>query len=86
MLMYEAFQKDGKIPITINVEYDEELDLYVVEVTRGLDTDFKTFTPKHVPVDKLMNISDMEKSVKLANVILKSLKREAYRRNEWVQN
>ena len=79
MRVFEGFHHDKKIPILIIVEYDEELDLMTVEVTRGFDRDFKTFSPKHEPKDGLMHIADVEKSVKLANILIKELKRIAQR-------
>ena len=82
MVLWEGFHHDGRIPVTITVEYDDEIDLYVVEVKRGVDMDFKTFTPKHVPTEGLMHISDVEKAVKLANILEKKLRQSAYRRNE----
>lgn len=79
MIVFEGFHHDKKVPIIITVEYDEDLDLITVEVVRGLDRNFKVFSPVHQPKDGLMHISDVEKSVKLANVILKDLKRDALR-------
>jgi len=79
MRVFEGFHHDKKIPVIITVDYDEENDLIIVEVTRGYDTNFKTFSPKHEPADGLMHIADVEKSVKLANVLIKELKREAQR-------
>lgn len=81
MIVFEGFHHDKKIPILITVEYDEDLDLMIVEVTRGTEMNFKTFSPAHQPNDGVMHISDVEKSVKLANVILKKLKRDATRRS-----
>ena len=78
--IWSGYHSDRKIPIIINVEYDDELDLYIVEVLRGTERDFKTFSPKHEPKDGLMHISDVEKSVKLANILIKELKQEAQRR------
>jgi hypothetical protein len=80
MIVFEGFHHDKKIPILITVEYDEELDLMIVEVTRGYEKDFKTYTPNHTPTDGLMHISDVEKAVKLANKMIKDLKREATRK------
>ena len=56
-----------------------ELEIIMVEVTRGYDTDHRTFEPKHEPRDGKMHISDVEKSVKLANILIKELKRTAQR-------
>lgn len=81
MVLWEGFHHDGRIPVTITVEYDKEDDLYIVEVKRGLDVDFKTFEPKHVPTEGLMHVSDVEKAVKLANILEKKLRQAAYRRN-----
>ena len=77
--MWEGFHHDKKIPIVITVEYDDVLDLYIVEVTRGSERDFKVFSPKYQPTDELMHIADVEKAVKLANILVKELKREAIR-------
>ena len=79
MIVFTGFHHDKKIPIVITVEYDEDLDLMIVEVVRGMDRNFKTFSPSHQPEDGLMHISDVEKSIKLANTILKKLKRDAIR-------
>ncbi len=79
MIMWQGFHHEKKIPVTILVEYDEDLELYIVEVTRGVEKNFRTFTPKHKPMDGLMHIADVEKSVKDANKLLKELKREAIR-------
>ena len=79
MIVFEGFHHDKKVPIIITVEYDEDSDLITVEVTRGMDRNFKVFSPSHQPTDGLMHISDVEKSVKLANVILRDLKRDAIR-------
>lgn len=79
MIMWEGFHHDKKVPIIITVEYDEDIDLITVEVVRGLDRNFKTFSPVHQPKDEVMHIADVERSVKLANVILKGLKRDAIR-------
>jgi len=79
MIVWQGFHHDKKIPILISVEYDEESEVYVVEVTRGTDSNYKTFSPKYKPKDGLMHISDVEKSVKLANVIVKELKQLAIR-------
>lgn len=82
MVVFEGFHHDKNIPIIITVEYDEDLDLMVVEVTRGYDKDFKTYSPKHEPKDGLMHISDVEKAVKLANILIKDLKKKAMRRKK----
>ena len=79
MRIFEGFHHDKKIPVIITVDYDEEHDLIIVEVRRGHEQNFKTFSPNHEPTDGLMHISDVEKSVKLANVLIKELKREAQR-------
>ena len=79
MIIWEGFHHDKKIPVVISVEYDEDIDIIIVEVIRGTEKNFKTFSPKHIPKDGLMHISDVEKSVKLANTILKGLKKEAVR-------
>ena len=75
MVVFQGYQRDKKVPILITVEYDEETGEMIVEVTRGFDTATKTFTPAHEPKDGLMNIIDVEKSVKLANILIKELKR-----------
>lgn len=75
MRLWEGFHHDKKTPILITVDYDEELDLILVEVTRGYDKDSVTFTPKHLPEDGLMHISDVEKSVKASNNLIKELRR-----------
>ena len=80
--MWEGFHKDRKIPISISVEFDEETELYIVEVKRGTEKNFKTFTPKHIPHDGLMHISDMEKSVKKANQLVVELKKLAITKNK----
>ena len=76
MLIWEGMHQDGKIPVVIRVEYDEEVELYIIEVSRGKDKNFKTFTPKHIP-DGLMHVADMEKAIKKANSLVKELKRDA---------
>ena len=81
MEMWSGFHHDKKIPVIITVSYDEDLELYEVEVVRGTDIQTKTFEPKHMPEEDKMFISDLETSVKLANVILKALKQKA-RRNK----
>ena len=80
MEMWQGFHHDGDIPIIITVEYDEVENEYVVEVVRGLIGGVKTFEPKCEPEEGHMHISDVETSVKLANVILKNLKRKARRK------
>ena len=82
MEMWSGFHSCGKIPVIITVEYDEESNLYEVEVVRGMDRDVKIFEPKHVPEEGKMFISDLETSIKLANVILKSLKQKAKRKKK----
>lgn len=82
MVMWEGYHSDNKVPVIITVEYDTESELYVVEVVRGLEFDFKTFTPKYKPENELMHISDVEKSVQLANVLVKELKQLANRRKK----
>ena len=80
MIMWEGYHHDKHVPIIISVEYDDELEKYVVEVIRGMERSFKMFTAKHKPKDNLMHISDVEKSVKLANILVKELKQTAKRR------
>lgn len=75
--MWEGWHVEDDAQVLINVDYDEVIDLYIVEVTMGLESNFKTFTPHHVPVDGLMNIQDVEKAIKSANKLLKRLKDEA---------
>ena len=77
MKMWEGFHHDKKIPVIVRVEYDEETGEYIVEVTRGYDTKEILFEPSHEPKDGLMHISDVERAVKIANKIIKELKREA---------
>ena len=81
LICWSGYHTDENIPVEIEVEYDEELDEYIVEVKRGTKSAFKTFTPKH-EMNGVMHISDVEKSVKLASVILKKLKREATRKKK----
>ena len=71
MVMWEGYHTDNKIPVIVTVEYDSESEKYVVEVVRGLDSDVKKFKAKHLPDEGLMHVSDMEKSIKLANVLIK---------------
>ena len=78
--MWQGYHSDKRIPVTISVEYDDETNEYLVEVRRGIDITTNTFIPTHEPKDGLMHITDVEKSVKIANNILKDLKREATRR------
>jgi hypothetical protein len=80
--MWSGYSTEGKLPVIINVEYDEENEEYIVEVTRGYDSEVITFEPKHEPKDGLMHISDVETSVKLASKLLKDLKRKAQRRKK----
>ena len=80
MIMWNGYSHDKKIPVTISVEYDEDLAAYIVEVKRGVDIRIESFEPTHEPKDKLMHIIDVEKSVKMANNILKDMKREARRK------
>lgn len=74
---WEGFHHDGKIPVLISVEYDEENEEYIMEVVRGYDSKSEAFKPKHNPENELMHVSDMEQSIKIANRLLKELKREA---------
>lgn len=78
--MWEGYSTENRIPIIISVEYDEDLGEYIVEVKRGYDSLEISFEPKHEPKDGLMHISDIEMSVKLANKLLKDLKKMAHRR------
>ncbi|MDX1372560.1 MAG: hypothetical protein R3321_08815 [Nitrososphaeraceae archaeon] len=71
--MFEGYHYEGDIPILVSVEYDEELNKYVVEVIKGLQRRYRTFTPKHKPKEGVMHISDTEKSVKISNILLKNL-------------
>lgn len=80
--MWEGFHYDRKIPISISVEYDEELKQYFVEVIRGEDRILVSFLPKKSPEDNLMHVSDVERSVKIANNSIKQLKKEAKRRKK----
>jgi hypothetical protein len=80
MEMWTGYHYDKDISVIITVDYDEDNDEYEVEVVRGLVREVKTFVPKHAPEEDKMHISDLEKSVKLANVILKSLKQKARRK------
>ena len=74
-IMWEGFHHDKKIPVIIRVEYDEDTKKYTVEVTRGYEDITEDFDPSHEPRDNLMHISDVERSVKIANNLLKKLKR-----------
>ncbi len=74
--MWEGFHHIRKVPVQISVTYDEELQLYTVDAKHGLEEDFLVFTPKVLPIDNLMHISDLEKSVKLANNLIKELRRK----------
>lgn len=80
--MFRGFHRDRNIPISIEVDYDEELKQYIVTVQRGFDREVISFIPKHIPEEGSMHISDLEKSVKIANNTVKALRRMAIRRNE----
>lgn len=75
MLMFEGFHYDGDIIVLVSVEFEEETEKYLVEVTRGLERKYRTFTPKYLPEGESMHVSDLEKSVKISNVLIKELKR-----------
>ena len=79
MHMWEGFHHEGTIPVLISVEYDEDLNKYIVEVTRGLERRYRTFTPKQKPEEGNMFVGDLEKSVKLSNGLLKGLQITARR-------
>lgn len=78
--MWEFYQTDKKLPVIISVHYDDMTGEYTIEVTRGYDYIELSFEAKHEPKDGLMNITDVEMAVKLANKLLKDLKREARRK------
>lgn len=82
MIVWSGYHHDKRMPITIEVEYDEDLDCYIVEVTRGMSRLIKTFAPKYEPKDGLIHVSDLEKSVKLADVLIKELKKDSQRRKK----
>ena len=82
--MWQGQHREDNLTVLIDVEYDEEIELYIVEVTRGTEREFKTFAPKVLPEDGLMHISDLEKAIKSANKLLKRLKEDS-RRKKWVQ-
>ena len=76
MLMYEGYHHDDKnVPIIITVEFDEDSQMYEVSVVRGYDSIFEKFEPKHLPEEGRMHVSDLERSVKISNNLLKKLKR-----------
>lgn len=80
MEVWNGYHHDKKVPIIISVTYDEENDEYIVEVIRGFDMELTTFKPKYKPKDGLIHVSDLEKSVKLANNAVKALKSRAVRK------
>ena len=53
---------DGDIAYSMSSEYgdgyNEEYDIIIVEVRRGHEQNFKTFSPNHQPTDEYMHISD----------------------------
>ena len=73
---------DRNVPITINVEFDEDLNIYVIEVKRGYDIFTEEFEPSNEPIDGLMHISDVETSVKIADNLIKKLMRTAKRKRK----
>ena len=76
MLIWESRQK-GKPPIIIQFIYEEETEKYLVRVKRGKYVEEEYFVPSFKPVDGFMNIKDLEKAVKIANIkhrILKKIK------------
>lgn len=80
MIMWNGFSHDKRVPIVITIEYDEDLEVYIVEVTRGTKRIASTFEPSHEPKDELMHISDLERSVKIADGLVKELKKTTRRK------
>ena len=80
MVVYKGYHHYRKVPIIIEVDYDEELEQYFVEVTMGFEQEITSFKPKHIPEEGLIHISDLEKSVKIANNSVKALKKLARRK------
>ena len=78
--MWNGFSHDKRVPIVITIEYDEDLEVYIVEVTRGTKRIASTFEPSHEPKDELMHISDLERSVKIADGLVKELKKTTRRK------
>lgn len=82
MVYWEGYHYEKKIPILIKCRYDKDSNKYTVEITRGFQDIEEEFEAKHAPIDGYMHISDVEKSVKIANNILKRLKKEAQRKKK----
>jgi len=74
MIVFEGHHFEGDIPVIITVEYCEETDKYIVQVTRGLQSRYRTFTPKGLPEEGVMFVGDLEKSVKISEYLLKELR------------
>jgi hypothetical protein len=66
MLLWEGRQ-NGKPPVIFEVYYDDEEEKYLIIVTRGEHYRSQYLTPKHNPVNGLMNIQDLEKAIKIMN-------------------
>lgn len=78
MIMWETFRpkEKGKHSVLMRCEYDQETGYYIVTMKRGEKTKHKKFKAKHEPTEGYMAISDVEKSVKLLNILDKEMRSE----------
>ena len=75
MLMWQGQHKRKRKTIYVSCEFDVDLGLYVIEVHMedSLDMLKESFEPKQAP-EEHMEISDLEKSVKIANKLVREIK------------
>ena len=70
---WEGSHKEGRIPVFIVCEYDDDTEEYILSINYGDKKIIETFKPRG-PITECMDISDVEQSVKIVNNILKRLK------------
>ena len=77
MLMWETFKpkEKGKHAVITKCEYNPKSGYYTITMRRGEKKGFKTFKAKQKPESEHMHISDVERAIKLANILDKELRR-----------
>lgn len=77
MIMWQGYHMEGKFIFIIECSYNPKTQKYTMIITKNGKRDSATleesFVAQEEPKDELMNIKDVERSVKTANNLIKKL-------------